>query len=134
MRGRLFRRNVRKKKISRRKSMIIRHSLTLDMPLTQSLAEQSVERQEILSSFSIGAYVGMGQQMKIFNAVYGNKGGLLAKHDYGALTFGTPEKTKTKRMSASYRHKGSYGQALFYAPHDKRQLERMMLIQQEDCG
>lgn len=39
--------------------------------------------------------------------------------------FGRAKKTKTKHGHASYRHKGAYGKAIDYCPHDLRQVEDM---------
>ena len=36
---------------------------------------------------------------------------------------GRKKKTKTKDGHASYRHNGSYGEAIDYSPHDKRQVD-----------
>lgn len=59
---------------------------------------------------------------KIYSAVFGEKEGLLAKHDYGAVTGGCPRKTKTKERKALYRYKGAYGKAVDYSHHDRMQL------------
>lgn len=67
-------------------------------------------------------YAGLGHQLKLYNAAYGSKNGLLSKHDYGAITLGIPVKTKTKKRSASYRHKGSYGPSHRYSLHDQKQI------------
>lgn len=39
--------------------------------------------------------------------------------------FGRAKKTKAKHGHASYRHKGDYGKAISYCPHDLRQVEDM---------
>lgn len=62
---------------------------------------------------------------KLDAAVHGDKPGLLAKHDYGALTYGKPRKTKTRKACASYRHKGGYGPALRLSTHDRRQMDTL---------
>lgn len=38
---------------------------------------------------------------------------------------GTAKKTKAKHGHASYRHKGAYGKAVDYSPHDLRQVQDM---------
>ncbi len=63
---------------------------------------------------------------KLDAAVNGEKPGILAKHDYGMITYGVPKKTKTKNRQATYRHKGGYGKANDYTRHDQRQFDRMM--------
>jgi len=50
--------------------------------------------------------------------------GVIAKHDYGAVTCGKPVKTKTRKRKASYRHSGGYGAAKCYSAHDQRELDR----------
>ena len=40
---------------------------------------------------------------------------------------GVKTKTNTRKASASYRHKGGYGKANKYTPHDQRQLDAMDL-------
>ena len=40
---------------------------------------------------------------------------------------GVKTKTNTRKSSASYRHKGGYGKANKYTPHDQRQLDAMDL-------
>ena len=62
---------------------------------------------------------------KIYTAVFGGKKGILAKHDYGAVTGGCPLKTKTKNRKALYRYKGAYGKATYYSRHDKMQIIHM---------
>lgn len=61
---------------------------------------------------------------KVDAAVSGVKPGLFAKHDYGAVTYGKPVKTKTRKRKASYRHSGGYGPAKRYSAHDQRELDR----------
>lgn len=61
---------------------------------------------------------------KLEEAIYGNKPGIFAKHDYGMITCGVSKKTKTKNGQASYRHKGAYGSAKVYTRHDQRELCR----------
>lgn len=39
--------------------------------------------------------------------------------------FGRAKKTKARHSHASYRHKGGYGKAIVYCPHDLRQVEDM---------
>lgn len=134
VRDRQYRRDVRSKKIAHREKAIKTHASTWDIPLKRSLTEQDCcNEQEVLSSYSIGAYIGLRSQIKLFRAVYGDKGGLLAKHDYGAITFGTPMKTKTRKRSASYRHKGGYGRSCNYTAHDRRQLVRTKQSIQNHC-
>lgn len=49
--------------------------------------------------------------------------GKFAKGHYGFLGHGgTNTKTNTRKGHASYRHKGAYGRAVQYKPHDKRQV------------
>lgn len=61
---------------------------------------------------------------KVDAAVSGVKPGLFAKRDYGAVTYGKPVKTKTRKRKASYRHSGGYGAAKCYSAHDQRELDR----------
>lgn len=44
---------------------------------------------------------------------------------------GRSKKTKARHGHASYRHKGDYGKAINYAPHDLRQVQDME-FQEED--
>lgn len=104
MRSREYRRIVRKKKIKSRKRMI------------SNLAPIYI------ASKDANLYM-----RKIHRAVYEDTGGLLAKHDYGAITSGCPTKTKAKKQYQTHRHKGSYGKAKHYSRHDKVQIERMVI-------
>lgn len=61
---------------------------------------------------------------KLKAAISGERAGLFAKHDYGAITCGKPAKTKTCKRKASYRHPGGYGPAKRYSAHDQRELDR----------
>lgn len=123
MRDRQYRRSVRQKKILQRTKTIRHHGHSLNTPLLENLAQK--ERQDVkpfLDSYAV--YIGLGHQLKLYNAVYGSKNGLLSKYDYGAITLGTPIKTKTKKRSASYRHKGGYGPSHRYSLHDQKQITR----------
>ena len=102
MRTREYRRIVRKKKIISRKRMI------------NNLASIYTDEKYANSYMN-----------KIYRAVYEDKGGLLSKHDYGAITSGCPIKTKAKNRYQTHRHKGSYGKAKQYSKHDKVQLESL---------
>lgn len=61
---------------------------------------------------------------KLDAAISGEKAGVFAKHDYGAVTYGKPVKTKTRKRKASYRHSGGYGAAKNYSAHDRRELDQ----------
>lgn len=103
MRTREFRRQKRKIKIRRRQKMAVQ-----------------------IGKHDSPFYVHGGPNYeKLDAAIYGDKPGLFAKHDYGMITGGVPRKTKTKRGQASYRHKGAYGPAMVYTRHDRREMERM---------
>lgn len=102
MRTREYRRIVRRKKINGRKRMISN-----------------------LAPIYIIAKDANSYMRKIHRAVYEDTGGLLSKHDYGAITSGCPTKTKAKNQYQTHRHKGSYGKAKQYSKHDKVQIESM---------
>lgn len=78
-----------------------------------------------LCRFYSDEYENICSNKKIQRALSGETGGLLAKHDYGAITGGVPVKTKTKKASATYRHKCGYGPAKRYSRHDKVQITYM---------
>ena len=102
MRTREYRRIVRNKKINSRKRMI------------SNLAPIYIVSKDANS-----------YMRKIYRAVYEDTGGLLSKHDYGAITSGCPVKTKAKNQYQTHRHKGSYGKAKQYSRRDKVQIEKM---------
>lgn len=63
---------------------------------------------------------------KLGDMIYGEKGGYLAKHDYGAIAGNCPIKTKTKRVRTHpHRALGTYGPSYNYSKHDKKQIARM---------
>jgi hypothetical protein len=60
------------------------------------------------------------------DSVYGDKDGYLSKSHHGMLGMGgRARKTNTRKGHASYRHKGSYGKADEYSPHDQKQIDAM---------
>lgn len=60
------------------------------------------------------------------DSVYGDKDGYLSKSHHGMLGMGgTAKKTNSRKGHASYRHKGTYGKADEYSPHDLKQIESM---------
>lgn len=69
---------------------------------------------------------------KLDMAVSGEKPGLFAKHDYGAITCGKPVKTKTRKRKASYRHSGGYGPARCYSAHDQREIDQHSVKREEE--
>lgn len=98
-----YRREMRKKKIEKRQNLI------------KAICYDSFGHPEL--AFQYGS--------KIYNAIHNSKSGLLAKHDYGAITYGCPVKTNTKKAKASHRHMGAYGVAKNYKHHDKLQITYM---------
>ena len=99
-----YRREKRKEKIKKRQNLILQAGRHDALP-------DSLENNKHFQ--------------KIEAAVHGDKSGLLAKHDYGALTYGKPRKTKTRKACASYRHRGGYGPALRLSAHDRRQMDAL---------
>ena len=65
------------------------------------------------------------RRLKIYNALYKDKGGYFSKGYYGAID--SCVKTKTKNAYASHRHKGGYGKAIYYSRHDLSQIQLMNL-------
>ena len=109
-RTRAYRRNARKRKIKQRKQKI----------------------KDVRRFYDVIYENGYIHGCKIQSAVFGNKEGLLSKGYYGAITSGV--KSKTKNARASYRHKGGYGKAVVYSRHDKKQIEYMKYIMDEQCN
>ena len=99
-RGRGYTHKVRRNKIKRRRQMIWR----LWSP------------HYIYSSL---------KKSKFHDAVYGRRGGLLAKDDYGYIRGQLPVKTNSRKGHASYRHKGAYGRADNYRRSDQIQVDDM---------
>ena len=62
-------------------------------------------------------FIGMLDNNNEMNRLLGNSG---------------KRKTNTRKASASYRHKGGYGEAKKYKPRDKRQIEDMNLQEIEE--
>lgn len=76
------------------------------------------------------------EKIKFFNHTWSIRGNALEEGDIceGQLRNnnemnkfshgGTAKKTKTKHSHASYRHKGGYGKAKQYKPHDQKQIDQ----------
>ena len=107
MRTRAYRRKVRKNKISKRKRQI------------NSLSH--------LSCFAAGATLPKDfYDSKLLAATYGDKGGLLSKHDLCAIGGICPMKTKTKRIRTHpHRAMGGFGPAYNYSVRDRKQQDSM---------
>ena len=106
MRGREFRREKRMEKIKKRQTMAI------------DIAHHN-DSSGILKNRHFA---------KLDEAIYGEKAGLFAKHDYGSITNGISRKTNVRKKQASYRHKGGYGKSMNYSAHDQRELNRAIDI------
>lgn len=103
MRTRNYRRTVRKKAINRTKQKIYKY--------TWWAAEQSAES---------------APDDKIVAALYGDKPGLFAKHDYSAIGGYGAMKTKVKNIRTHpHRHKGWYGPAINRSRHDRKENDKL---------
>ena len=101
MRTREYRRKVRKKKIKQRRHQIHHAGIA-----------GKLHCNYIVSKWG--------------DMIYGEKGGYLAKHDYGAMAGNCPIKTKSKRVRTHpHRASGTYGPSYNYSKHDKTQFERI---------
>lgn len=101
MRTREYRRKVRKKKIKQRRNQI----------------HQAGIAGELHCNYIASKWGDM---------IYGEKGGYLAKHDYGAMAGNCPVKTKAKRVRTHpHRALGIYGPSCNYSKRDKNQFARI---------